>query len=635
MLRSIRLLIVLFTLALATGVSAQPQSSDPTADEGFRKAILADNQGNTDEAVRYYKDYLRRNPKATIRDRIETRIKWLETNPPQTILNYLLLNAAETGDTANVQALLGRGADANFKDNYNYKRPLVSAARGGYVEIVKLLLEKGAKDEAAAALAAAYEEGHPEIERLIERVTPQPLTADAAKRMLSAALRKGDATKFGSLVDLSSAKDRDELLLYALSQIDKPSVEIVRVLLDKGANVNQPTNYKTALMSAAAKGYNEIVSLLLARGAQVNAQTDEGTALMDAVASGNAETVKLLLAAGADVKAKHRLGDQALMIAARRHVAETAEVGAQILQLLLANGAEVNARGYWGTTALMGANTPAKVDLLVAKGAPVEAKNDEGETALLMAAERADIDVVSALLQHGADVNAPDKKGDTPLLRALAYETYGPAEEVAKRAAQHLAVARRLLDAPALNVDLQDADGETALMRGVSLGQTEIVRALLAKGADRNRPDVFGNTAVVLAYEKGNVELEKLLAIPAFKQQPPNVRNAFLRAAIGRKDEPRVRELLAAGADPNHQYAIDYSHKTITRTVLILAAQIGNPRIVQLLVNAGADVKAQGLLSGSEHGLVYGTALEAAEASKNSEVVAILKKALTAPAIKK
>jgi ankyrin repeat protein len=191
------------------------------------------------------------------------------------------------------------------------------------------------------------------------------------------------------------------------------------------------------------------------------------------------------------------------------------------------------------------------------------------------------------------------------------------------------------LNEKGLDVDLQNADGETALMRAVGLGQSEIVKALLAKNADRNRADVFGNTAVVFAYEKGNDELAKLLPITSFKAQPPNVRNAFLRAAIRRKDDSRVQESLAAGADPNHTYAIDYSHKDITRTVLILAAQVGHPRIVQLLLNAGADVKAQGLVSGSEHGLIYGTALEAAEAAKNSEVVAILKKATTAPAIKK
>jgi len=105
------------------------------------------------------------------------------------------------------------------------------------------------------------------------------------------------------------------------------------------------------------------------------------------------------------------------------------------------------------------------------------------------------------------------------------------------------------------------------------------------------------------------------------------VLNAFLRAAVGKKDEEKVKDLLAAGADPNHEYSIDYTHKSIKRTVLILAARMGHPGIVELLLKKGANVNAKGLIFGSEHGLEYGTALEAAESSKHPEVAAILRKA--------
>jgi ankyrin repeat protein len=54
---------------------------------------------------------------------------------------------------------------------------------------------------------------------------------------------------------------------------------------------------------------------------------------------------------------------------------------------------------------------------------------------------------------------------------------------------------------------------------------------------------------------------------------------------------------------------------------------MGQAGIVQLLLDKGADPNAKGLISGSEHGLTYGTALEAAELSKKPEVVALLRKA--------
>jgi ankyrin repeat protein len=175
-------------------------------------------------------------------------------------------------------------------------------------------------------------------------------------------------------------------------------------------------------------------------------------------------------------------------------------------------------------------------------------------------------------------------------------------------------------------VNAQNSDGETPLMRAVRLENVELIKALLTRGADTNRNDVFGATAATLAYASGNAEIELLLPAPKLKRQPANVLNAFLRAAIEKKDENKVKELLNAGADPNHEYAIGYAHKTIKGRVLVLAARIGHPGIVQLLLDKGADVNAQGLISGSEHGLKYGTALEAAEFSNKPEVVALLRR---------
>jgi ankyrin repeat protein len=62
--------------------------------------------------------------------------------------------------------------------------------------------------------------------------------------------------------------------------------------------------------------YAEVVKLLLDKGADVNKKTDEGiTALMAASYGGNVEVVKLLLAKGADINVKNSKGETALMIA--------------------------------------------------------------------------------------------------------------------------------------------------------------------------------------------------------------------------------------------------------------------------------------------------------------------------------
>ena len=461
----------------------------------------------------------------------------------------------------------------------------------------------------------------------VQQQKPDDPAALEFRRSLYGALNTGDAQKLAALLDRVPAKDLDDLLLYSLGQNPKTPVEVVRLLLDKGANVNPSTRYKTPLMHAASEGNSEIIKLLLSRGAQVNVQTDEGTALMMAVNGGQTEAVKLLLAAGADVKAVHRIGDQALIMAARQRSYRnpTLEPNAEIVRLLLAQGADPNAKGDWERTALMHANTAAKVKLLVASGADVEVKDKEGQTALMKAASNGNHDVASALVDNGANVNAVDNKGMNALLFALDRENYAHGDERKTLPERRLEVARRLLLAKSINVNAQNVDGETALMRAVRLESVEIVKALLDRGADANRSDVFGETAVILAYEKYNAELAALL--PAkLKGQPMDVLDAFLRAAVVKKDEVKVKELLDAGADPNHEYAIGYSHKSIKRTILILAAKVGHPGIVQLLLNKGADVNAQGLIFGSEHGLKYGTALEAAEASKHAEVAALLRK---------
>ena len=374
----------------------------------------------------------------------------------------------------------------------------------------------------------------------------------------------------------------------------------------------------------------ETVKLLLTKGADVNARTDDGTALMMAVRWGHTDIVKLLLDAGAQVDARHRLGYSALMRSASRSIPEMnpprgqplPPPAAEIMRLLLGKGADVNFLGRDGETALMEANSAEKVQLLVARGAQVNTRDKEGRTALMFAVDRGDVEVVEALLQAGADPSVANQKGATALMYALQEPSpYNP-QETAKLTKRRIEAARLLLLRGNIgDVNAPNENGETLLMRAINLGETQLVKAMLDRGADVNRSDVLGTTPVILAYEKDQSAIQELLKNKAKKRQPRVVLNAFLRAAIGKKDQLKVKELLKAGADANHEYAIGYDHPNIKRTVLIVAAQMGDAAIVQMLLAAGANIDAKGLLHGSEHGLEYGTALEAA---KNVDVINLL-----------
>ena len=392
-------------------------------------------------------------------------------------------------------------------------------------------------------------------------------------------ITNGDSKKFAAFLEAGAVKNLDELLLYLTSQREKPTLEMVQLLIDKGARVNQQVRYKTALMGAASEGHFEIAKLLLAKSAEVNAQTDEGTALMMAVRGGHAAIVKLLLDAGAEVNRKHRTGSTALIMSATRSVRELnpprgtplPPPSPEIMKLLLAKGADANLSGAFGRTALMEADAAAKVKLLLDHGAQVNAKDEEGQTALMRAVDRNEAAVVDALLQAGADASALNE------------------------------------------------NGETLLIRAASLGAVEIVKSLLACGADVNHTDALGNTAYIVAYEKDHVAIQELLK--SRRPATQATRNAFLRAAVAKKDSVKVGELLKAGADPNYEYSIGHDHKDIKSTVLILAARVGDVEVVRILLDAGANPSVKGLVQGSERGLKFGTALDAARTEEVSRLL--------------
>ncbi|KAI9889411.1 MAG: hypothetical protein M1814_005347 [Vezdaea aestivalis] len=155
---------------------------------------------------------------------------------------------------------------------------------------------------------------------------------------------------------------------------------------------NQPLF--TELIAASFFGHELIVRLLSEKGADVEAKTNDGsTALYWAARNGHETVVKLLLEKGADVEAKGEYGWTALHWAARNgHEA--------IIKLLLEKGADIEAKGEYGSTALHWAARNGRetvVKLLLEKGADVEAKTNDGSTALHCAANNGHEAVVKLL----------------------------------------------------------------------------------------------------------------------------------------------------------------------------------------------------------------------------------------------
>ncbi|MBT8086657.1 MAG: ankyrin repeat domain-containing protein [Gammaproteobacteria bacterium] len=170
---------------------------------------------------------------------------------------------------------------------------------------------------------------------------------------------------------------------------------------------------------------------------------------------------------------------------------------------LIAGGTDINAANANGGTALMFAaiKGDAKIsEMLLRAGARTDPKAKLGWTALSLAAVKGHVDVVQVLLAGGADPNIRDTYGWTPLMRAADRRRAG--------------VVRLLLDVGNIDTTIRQEAGSTALHIAAAVGDVDIVRMLVAHGADRSARDSYDNTPAAIARSAGHPEIAEYLEAP-------------------------------------------------------------------------------------------------------------------------
>ena len=185
---------------------------------------------------------------------------------------------------------------------------------------------------------------------------------------------------------------------------------------------------ETPMILAIEARSKEMVALLLAHNADLNIRSNSWPPLHLAADLGLKDIAELLLAHGADINATNGVGETPLHYAARSMYPGMSDGYKDMVELLLAHGAYVNARDKNGWTPLHNAAYFGRnivVESPLTNNADASAKANNGKKPLngLNRVEQiADKEVVASLLAHGADVNATNAAGQTPLHLALTWK---------------------------------------------------------------------------------------------------------------------------------------------------------------------------------------------------------------------
>ena len=296
---------------------------------------------------------------------------------------------------AMIKELIAHGADVNAVSNINkWERqntseprekwlpsggltPLLFAARQGCVECEQILLDAGAKinttdPDGISPVLIAIINGHYDAAGFLLNKGADPNLADETGR-----------TALFAAVDFNTVPVSNRPAPRVIdNQIS--SLDLIKLLLDKGANVNAQLKKQQPYRAKLDRGQDSML-------------TTGSTALLRAAKAADLPAMRLLLAKGADAKLATRAGINPLMAAAG--------LGSK----------EEDATGRFKTEA----DAVEAIQLCLDAGVDINAANGQGQTALHAAALKGYDKVVQFLADRGANLTVKDKQGKTPLDAAL------------------------------------------------------------------------------------------------------------------------------------------------------------------------------------------------------------------------
>ncbi len=478
--------------------------------------------------------------------------------PPRALVKELI-EAVKKGDEAEVARLAPLAAAGEFDD----ERPIDVAGRYRKARMVELLLPhcepNFAREDGQVeprALFAAVSGGSAEaVQLLLPRCDPKVRSSDGWTALMSAATMQEGAAICALLLPRSDvdAAERREGRTALMMAAKESKVDFVRALAPHAALDQQDAKGRTALMHAIDpdKWKNHI-------------DWHEG--------SRRSEVLGVLLAAGAKPNLRDAEGNTALLHAVMRPLEDAMELLVPNSDLRISN-----AKGETALTIAAGGNS-SKILRAILDGSDVDHKNAQGDTALIVAARAGSAEFVTELCRR-ADVNARNAKGRTALMEALAR--VASKKSGWSSSGSDLGPLRcvlRLL--PMSNLDLQDEEGQTALMLCAEAGIPELL-GLMLPTADVNVRDAKGATALARLCSRGEDSecFELLLEVADAKLADNAGQTPLMRAS----DEPEKVRKLAPGSD------VDARDNDGATALMHAAAQYRGLEAAKLLLQGGAD----------------------------------------------
>ncbi len=430
------------------------------------------------------------------------------------------------------------------------------------------------------------------IRQCITKGIPISVKDDNGKTPLDVAFENLDDEEF---VEIAA-----ELIMGGADEVATDFAYFQDAMLARNVN-SRFDDGQTPLHLAAIYGHNAIAKYLLENNADTGVQDSSGaTPLHEAVRYGNVEIAKALLNSGANVNARDNLGKTPVMLILPK------DKTADIYKLLISFRADLTQKDMFGDTVLhtasmlnVGAST---FSILIDGGADVDARNKEGVTPLAIAVQKNDLETVKLLTVSGADIHTQDTNGNSPLslalagssemLEAVVNETNAGLTDSNGNTPLHLAL---ICDAPLAkiqymislmkDVNTRNKDGNSALFLSILKNRQKVGELLLAKNADIFSTNTNNNSPLRLALKYGGSVQDWLITSKTIKQKD-GTGNTVLHYAAEWQYKDAISGLVMKGADISAKNANG-------ETPLFSAVKTNNPEIIQTVVDCGADIKAR------------------------------------------